>query len=257
MAPGRVAVGAGVHRSVPPLRRGAAVAAVTGGAFALMGSAAPLPAPDAPVPPVGPITQVADALQMRTAVEPVAPAPEQINAADLVKAVQLAEAEVARLAAEEAEKAAAEAKAAAEKKAAAKLAEAAAATAASGSVGCGLDTSGLGAVKSHVEDAAEFLGCLFGQPSMHGVAGRAGTSDHPSGKALDFMVDRATGDALAACALRNKSALGITYVIWEQRINFGDGWEPMEDRGGATANHMDHVHISFASSGGGGSPRAC
>ena len=66
------------------------------------------------------------------------------------------------------------------------------------------------------------------------------------------MVDRATGNALAACALRNQDALGVSYVIWRQRINFGSGWQPMEDRGGVTANHFDHVHVSFESGGGGG-----
>ena len=104
--------------------------------------------------------------------------------------------------------------------------------------------------------AAQFLGCRFGEPTMYGVAGRAGTSDHPSGRAVDFMVDRATGDRLAACALNNRAALGITYVIWRQRINFGSGWQPMEDRGGVTANHYDHVHVSFGSSAG-GAPNVC
>ena len=90
---------------------------------------------------------------------------------------------------------------------------------------CGISTSGLGAVKPHVRAAAQFLGCRFGEPTMYGVAGRAGTSDHPSGRAVDFMVDPATGDRLAACALKNRAALGITYVIWRQRINFGSGWQ--------------------------------
>ena len=80
--------------------------------------------------------------------------------------------------------------------------------------------------------AGEFLGCQFGKPKMHGVSGRGGPSDHPGGRAIDFMVNRATGDALAECALRNKDELGITYVIWRQRINYGNGWKPMEDRGG-------------------------
>ena len=92
---------------------------------------------------------------------------------------------------------------------------------------------------------------------MHGVAGRGGTSDHPGGLAVDFMVDRATGDALAACALENMEALGVKYVIWEQAINHGNGWKPMEDRGGATANHFDHVHVSFDGGGGGGPVRGC
>jgi hypothetical protein len=42
--------------------------------------------------------------------------------------------------------------------------------------------------------------------------------------------------------------LGVKYVIFEQKI-YGSwtGWkaERMEDRGGPTANHMDHPHISF------------
>ena len=63
------------------------------------------------------------------------------------------------------------------------------------------------------------------------------------------MVDRATGNALAACALRDQKALGVSYVIWRQRINFGSGWKPMEDRGGVTANHFDHVHVSFGGCG--------
>jgi hypothetical protein len=125
-----------------------------------------------------------------------------------------------------------------------------------GSSNCDLDTSQLGKVKPYVRTAAFYLGCRFGEPTVLGVAGRAGSSDHPSGKALDFMVDKTTGNALAACTLRNQEALGVTYVIWRQRINFGEGWQPMEDRGSPTANHMDHVHVSFGSSAG-GRPSAC
>ncbi|GAA1875252.1 hypothetical protein GCM10009836_65630 [Pseudonocardia ailaonensis] len=119
---------------------------------------------------------------------------------------------------------------------------------------CGMSTANLGAVKPWVSAAVKFLGCRFGQPQTLGVGSRGNASDHPSGLAADFMVNRSTGDALAACALRNKAALGISYVIWQQRINYGSGWQMMEDRGGATANHMDHVHISFASSAPGGTP---
>ncbi len=246
--------GADALRSIPtPLRRGAAAVAVTGSAFSLVGGAAPDPEtrPDAAVVPVAqastddePVTEI-----FETAVQPVDPEPEIADAAGLVKAAQLAEQEVARAA----EQAAAEAKAAAERAAA----EAAAAEAARGPVDCGMSLSGLGAVKSNVRTAAQQLGCTFGRPAMHGVAGRAGTSDHPGGLAVDFMVDRGTGDRLAACALENMDALGVKYVIWRQRINFGNGWKPMEDRGGATANHFDHVHISFARGAGGGALRGC
>lgn len=260
VAPGRRRTGAGALRSVPtPLRRGAAAVAVTGSAFSLVGGASPElepePAPR-PDPEVVPVAQArpatADELVVVPAVEPVDPEPELVDAAELVKAVQLAEQEAQRVA----ERAAAEAQAAQER-AVAEAAQAVEAQAARGPADCGLDTGGLGRVKSHVRTAAAQLGCRFGEPDMHGVAGRAGTSDHPHGLALDFMVDRATGDALAACALENMDALGIKYVIWEQAINHGNGWKRMEDRGGDTANHFDHVHISFDRSGGGGPLRGC
>lgn len=181
------------------------------------------------------------------------------DATDLVKAVQLAEEQAAQ-----AEAARQEAESSAAAEAAAVAAERVdldapedgeAARELDG--GCDASTGGLGAVKSWVRDAAEVLSCGFGEPEMSGVAGRGGPSDHPNGLALDFMVDRATGDDLAACALENMEALGIKYLIWRQRINTGSGWEGMEDRGGATANHMDHVHISFESQAGSGAAPAC
>lgn len=121
----------------------------------------------------------------------------------------------------------------------------------------GLRDGGLGAVKQHVREAGAFLGCRFGKPVEYGVAGRGGPSDHPVGLAIDFMVNRATGDTLAQCALDNMEALGVKYVIWEQRINFGSGWRPMEDRGSVTANHFDHVHVSFNPGRGTGDVRSC
>ena len=221
---------------------------MTGSAFSLVGGAAPDPEtrPDAAVVPVAQSSPDDEPLPdvFETAVLPVDPEPEIADAAGLVKAAQLAEQEVGRAA----EQAAAEAKAAAER---------AAAEAARGPVDCGMSLASLGAVKSNVRSAAEQLGCTFGEPTMFGVAGRAGTSDHPGGLAVDFMVDRATGDRLAACALENMGPLGVKYVIWRQRINFGNGWKPMEDRGGATANHFDHVHISFQRGAGGGALRGC
>ncbi len=55
----------------------------------------------------------------------------------------------------------------------------------------------------------------------------------------------AFGDRVAEFAVANRSKYRIEYVIHRQRINSGDGWEPMEDRGGITENHLDHVHVSF------------
>jgi hypothetical protein len=192
----------------------------------------------APVTTEVPVTLVATTLQ--PSIVPVVPEPETLDATRLVAAVQRVEKQVAAAKAEAAR--AAKAKADAARRAA---------------LDCGIDTSGLGPVEARARTAAQYLGCQFGEPTMYGVADRGGASDHPDGRAVDFMVDRGTGDALAACALRNADALGITYVIWRQRINYGSGWQPMEDRGDATANHMDHVHISFGSGSAGAPPAPC
>jgi hypothetical protein len=117
--------------------------------------------------------------------------------------------------------------------------------------------AGFGPVKPWVAQAAGLLRCEFDIGTVFGVAQRSTASDHPRGLAIDFRADRATGDALARCALNNMRALSIKYVIWQQRINFGDGWEPMEDRGSPTANHVGHVHISFDARQGGSGVASC
>ncbi|MEJ8278115.1 hypothetical protein [Pseudonocardia spirodelae] len=143
--------------------------------------------------------------------------------------------------------------AAAAREQAARAARSAAPVASAGSGGgptgpatCALGRAGMAGVAADVAVAGEKLRCLFGVESVLGIGSRGNASDHPSGKALDFMVDRATGDRLAEYARSNRDELGITYIIWRQRIDTGSGWETQEDRGGATANHMDHVHISFS-----------
>ena len=121
---------------------------------------------------------------------------------------------------------------------------------------CDADLSDLGAVKPWVRNAARFLSCLYDEPDLIGVAQRARDSDHPRGLAVDLMARGEKGDRIAKCALANKEELGIDYVIWKQRVNYGDGWERMEDRGGITENHYDHVHVSFVRGAGDGSPLA-
>ncbi|MFJ2033421.1 coiled-coil domain-containing protein [Streptosporangium sp. NPDC087985] len=79
--------------------------------------------------------------------------------------------------------------------------------------------------------------------------------EHPLGRACDFMMSTGgsmpsaanvkLGDEIAAWAVENRAGLGVKYVIWRQRINSGSGWSAMSDRGGTTANHFDHVHISM------------
>ena len=108
----------------------------------------------------------------------------------------------------------------------------------------------LGPVKPWVSAAANHLGPRFGIRTVYGYGSRSNVSDHPKGLALDFMCGKGAGDSLAAYAKAHHKQLNITYIIWRQRIwsiNY-PGWRKMENRGSATANHMDHVHISFKAS---------
>ena len=78
--------------------------------------------------------------------------------------------------------------------------------------------------------------------------------DHPSGRAVDIMMpnganDVALGDSIAAYLQANANSLNIEYLIWRQRIwiNGDSGWTWMADRGGTTANHYDHIHVTVYS----------
>jgi LysM repeat protein len=105
---------------------------------------------------------------------------------------------------------------------------------------------GFGGVPPKVAQAGNLIKGMFDVERVYGVGSRSGASDHPSGHAIDFMVDsRPVGDRIADFVLRNKALLNVKYIIWRQRYNDGSGWESMEDRGSVTANHYDHVHVSF------------
>ncbi len=89
---------------------------------------------------------------------------------------------------------------------------------------------------------------------------RAGDDDgtghgHNSGMAVDFMVpvNSAQGDQLAEYLTKHMDELGVYYIIWKQRFYMpqqniygpANTWNIMPNRGGITANHYDHVHVSF------------
>ena len=88
-------------------------------------------------------------------------------------------------------------------------------------------------------------------PSVKSYGGyRAGDDGyHGSGRAIDVMISGDAGWEIAKWARANAGSLGIIEVIYEQKIwttqRSGDGWRSMSDRGGATANHYDHVHLSI------------
>lgn len=79
--------------------------------------------------------------------------------------------------------------------------------------------------------------------------------DHGKGLAVDVMVPTGSqlGDQVAQYAIDNMDRAGISYVIWKQQFYMpvdniygpANTWNQMPDRGGDTANHYDHVHISF------------
>ena len=87
------------------------------------------------------------------------------------------------------------------------------------------------------------------------------TSDHCDGMAVDMMIadggGRATisGKEIAEWVMKNRSTLSLKYVIWGQKIwdvgtdknteKAWSNWRTMDDRGDLTANHWDHVHVSF------------
>ncbi|MCW2741107.1 MAG: Peptidoglycan-binding coiled-coil domain protein, partial [Blastococcus sp.] len=114
-------------------------------------------------------------------------------------------------------------------------------------------TSSAGAVMPQVQVAANAV--VSNVPGAGGITlggTRASATDpdgHPSGKALDYMVlsDGALGDAIVAYHIAHWNELGVEYLIYRQRMlsSPGGSWSSMEDRGGPTANHMDHVHVNY------------
>ncbi|MFB9777146.1 ligand-binding protein SH3 [Brevibacterium otitidis] len=80
-----------------------------------------------------------------------------------------------------------------------------------------------------------------------GYRNQAG-SDHSTGMAVDAMIRGEVGDQITKFLIDNRQELRVKYVIWEQKYYAPtNGWKgkPMENRGGDTANHFDHVHVSF------------
>ena len=87
-------------------------------------------------------------------------------------------------------------------------------------------------------------------PSVRSYGGLRGSGDeHGSGHAIDIMIPSSSvGTQIANWVRANAGALGVSQVIWSQHIwtvqRGGEGWRSMSDRGSATANHYDHVHVT-------------
>lgn len=90
----------------------------------------------------------------------------------------------------------------------------------------------------------------FPEVDSYGGYRADGDSYHGSGRAIDVMVSGNAGWEIARWVRANASTLGVVEVIYAQKIwtteRADEGWRWMSDRGSATANHYDHVHISVA-----------
>lgn len=86
-------------------------------------------------------------------------------------------------------------------------------------------------------------------PQITRYGGWDNHGEHTSGRAVDIMTsDVSLGNAIAEFLRAHAAELNLYDIIWRQRIftqeRGGEGWRSMSDRGSATANHYDHVHVS-------------
>ena len=86
-------------------------------------------------------------------------------------------------------------------------------------------------------------------PQIDTYLGYDAHGEHASGQAIDIMTsDKALGDQIAAFLQSHASELDLYDIIWWDQIwtpvRASEGWRYYGDHGSATANHMDHVHVS-------------
>lgn len=120
-----------------------------------------------------------------------------------------------------------------------------------------------GPVRSHVQACADTLVRLFGDGigRYNGVPHISTYEGHQPSRDLGidlFPKTKADGIKIAQWVVDHAEELGVDYVIYNVdadapgEINNPpdrEYWRQMEDRGGRTANHDDHIHISFLAKG--------
>ena len=108
---------------------------------------------------------------------------------------------------------------------------------------------GLKGITSTTAKAADYFGNRYGIKTIGGWRehGSVPGSDHPKGRALDFMTNNIKdgmrkGNALANDLIRNYKKFNVKYVIWNKYIwQPGRGWKKYS----GPSDHTDHVHASF------------
>jgi hypothetical protein len=112
--------------------------------------------------------------------------------------------------------------------------------------GAGTETWGL---RPHAAWSSRVIKHRYAVRTVYGH--RSSSGDHGRRLAADFMVysNFTKGRQIAEFAKKHRKELNISYIIWNQRIwsvaRASEGWRLMADRGSRTANHKDHVHISY------------
>lgn len=103
-------------------------------------------------------------------------------------------------------------------------------------------------VSPNTAAAADYWGSKYGIKIIGGLGpGSVPGSDHPKGRALDFMINnvsrgKARGTALANDIISHYRDWNVKYVIWNRYIwSPGKGWR----RYHGPSPHTDHVHVSF------------
>jgi hypothetical protein len=124
-------------------------------------------------------------------------------------------------------------------------------SAAGASAGLSLAPCPDGSVEYRLTPAAVYLyrSVCHAFPQITSYGGWDAHGEHVTGKALDIMTsDVALGNSIAAFLQAHASELHVYDILWRQHIwtpeRASEGWRLFADRGSATANHYDHVHVS-------------
>jgi len=125
-----------------------------------------------------------------------------------------------------------------------------------------LTTSELSTVRSDTQLVMNTVRRLFSGDYTSLYTIRPGSVGHSSGRAVDVMMANyksasgiKAGDRIAQFLLDNRTQLGISYLIWQDKIwlSASKGWEPYSTSGKYgtqftnnwtdTTKHMDHIHV--------------